>query len=236
LHGLIDAMKAVFTVYGGSVAANGQTELSGAGQLLGVIAALVFIWVLLASGAAWIMGAGRAQAAACLDGGGPRRFGTISARTGVPVAMGLVSGAASMLTLFVNLYVTDGDNEKYFAAALTAAIALIVLAYLLIFPSFLALRLRHPGLERPFRAPGGRAGAVAITIVTVGWALVAATCLLWPGFGTADPDAALPPAFAGDRLQFELLVLAPIVAVVAACAAFQVLARHRERAASTALI
>ncbi len=157
LHGLIDAMKAVFTVYGGSVAANGQTELSGAGQLLGVIAALVFIWVLLASGAAWIMGAGRAQAAACLDGGGPRRFGTISARTGVPVVMGLVSGAASMLTLFVNLYVTDGDNEKYFAAALTAAIALIVLAYLLIFPSFLALRLRHPGLERPFRAPGGRA-------------------------------------------------------------------------------
>ena len=102
-----------------------------------------------------------------------------------------------------------------------------MLSYLLIFPSFLALRLRHPGLERPFRAPGGRAGAVAITIVTVGWALVAAVCLLWPGFGTADPDAALPPAFAGDRLQFELLVLAPIVAVVAACAAFQVLARHR---------
>ena len=68
LGGLIDAMKTVFTVYGGSVAADGSVALSGAGQLLGWASALVFIWVLLASGSAWIMGAGRAQAAACCAG------------------------------------------------------------------------------------------------------------------------------------------------------------------------
>jgi amino acid transporter len=229
LHGLIDAMKAVFTVYGGSVAADGTAHLSGAGALLGVGCALLFIWVLMASGSAWIMGAGRAQAAACLDGGGPRRLGRISARTGVPVAMGLFSGAVSMLTLFVNLYVTDGDNEKYFTAALTSAIALIVLAYLLIFPAFLVLRIRRPDLERPFHAPGGLAVAVVITALTTGWSLIAATCLLWPGFGTANPDAALPAAFGHDRLQFELLVLAPIVAVVVACTAFQITARRQRR-------
>jgi hypothetical protein len=71
LGGLIDAMKTVFTVYGGSVAADGSVALSGTGQLLGWASALVFIWVLLASGSAWIMGAGRAQAAACMDGGQP---------------------------------------------------------------------------------------------------------------------------------------------------------------------
>jgi amino acid transporter len=226
LHGLIDAMKAVFTVYGGSVAADGTANLAGGGQLLGIGSALLFIWVLMASGSAWIMGSGRAQAAACMDGGGPRFLGRISARTGVPVAMGLTSGAVSLLTLFVNLYVTDGDNEKYFTAALTSAIALIVLAYLLIFPTFLALRIRRPELERPFRAPGGMTGAVVVATLTVGWSLVAGVCLLWPGFGTADPDAALPVAFRNDRLQFELLVLAPIVVVIVACTAFQIGSRR----------
>lgn len=58
LHGFVDAMKAVYTVYGGSVAADGTATLSGLGQVFGVASALVFIWVLMASGAAWIMGAG----------------------------------------------------------------------------------------------------------------------------------------------------------------------------------
>jgi len=36
-----------------------------------------------------------------------------------------------------------GDGQKYFSAALTAAIALMVLAHLLIFPSFLAATAFH---------------------------------------------------------------------------------------------
>jgi len=103
LGGLIDAMKTVFTVYGGSVAVDGSVALSGAGQLLGWASALVFIWVLLASGSAWIMGAGRAQAAACMDGAGPRALGRISPRTGVPVVMGLVSGAVSLAAMVASL-------------------------------------------------------------------------------------------------------------------------------------
>ena len=39
LHGFIDAMKAVYTVYGGSVAVDGSVTLSGAGLVLGVISA-----------------------------------------------------------------------------------------------------------------------------------------------------------------------------------------------------
>ena len=49
------------------------------GPVLGWVGAFVFIWVLFASGTAWIMGAGRAQAAACLDGAGPAVLGRISA-------------------------------------------------------------------------------------------------------------------------------------------------------------
>jgi glutamate:GABA antiporter len=226
LTGLIDAMKAVFTVYGGSVAADGTATLTGAGQLLGWGSAIVFIWVLLASGSAWIMGAGRAQAAACMDGAGPRVLGTISPRTGVPVVMGLVSGAVSLAAMVAALYITRGDGQKYFSAALTVSIALIVLAYLLIYPAFLALRRRRPDLDRPFLAPGGPAVAWLITVLATGWSLLVTVCLLWPGVGTADPDASLPAGFAGQRLQFELLVLAPIVVVIAACLLFQATTRR----------
>jgi len=224
LHGLIDAMKTVFTVYGGSVAADGSATLTGAGQLLGWLSAVVFIWVLLASGSAWIMGAGRAQAAACMDGAGPRALGRVSARTGVPVVMGLVSGAVSLVTMAADLLVTGGNGQKYFSAALTVSIALIVLAYLLIYPSFMALRLRRPDLGRPFLVPGGPAVAWLITLLATGWSLLVTLCLLWPGVGTANPNAALPAGFEGERLQFELLVLTPIALVVLACTVHQLAA------------
>jgi amino acid transporter len=215
LHGLIDALAAVLTVYGG--------------QWLGWACAAVFLWVLLASGSTWIIGAGRAQAAACLDGAGPAFLGRISPRTGVPVRMGLVTGAISLATLAASLWLAREDGQKYFSAALTVAIALIVLAYLMIYPAFLVIRYRFPRLERPFRVPGGRAVAWLVTVLATSWTLLATICLLWPGFGMADPDAALPSGFEGQRGQFELVVLVPVLGAVLSCAAYFAQQAIRER-------
>ena len=68
LNGLIDALQAVLTSYGGSVAADGTVTLTGWGQLLGWACAITFIWVLAASGAAWIMGARLARVRRCQPG------------------------------------------------------------------------------------------------------------------------------------------------------------------------
>jgi amino acid transporter len=126
-----------------------------------------------------------------------------------------------------DLAVSGADAQKYFTAALTAAITLVVLAYLLIYPAFLVLRIRRPELERPFRVPGGTATASVITGLSTGWALLAVVCLLWPGLGTDDPDAALPAGFAGERLQFELLVLAPPILAVLAASGYVLATRRR---------
>ena len=229
LHGLIDALHRVLTVYGGSVASDGTPQLSALGVVLGWVCAVVFVWVLMASGSSWIMGAGRAQAAACLDGAGPAALGRISARTGVPVVMALVSGGVSIVTVVVSLAVTGGDAQKYFSAALTTAIALIVLAYLFVFPAFVALRLRRPGMARPFRVPGGRCVAWVVSLTATAWSAVAAVCLVWPGVGLRHPDDALPDGFAGARMQFELLVLAPIVGVLALGCLFYSMGRRARR-------
>ena len=170
------------------VGPDGGATLTGVGAVVGAAGAMLFVWVLLASGSAWIIGAGRAQAAACLDGAGPPVLGRISARSGVPVVMGLVSGGVSLLAVVAGLALTSGDGQKYFSAALTVAIALIVLAYLLIFPAFVALRIRRPELARPFRVPGGTAGGAAGLARRHRLVALAALCLLWPGFGAADPD------------------------------------------------
>jgi glutamate:GABA antiporter len=87
-------------------------------------------------------------------------------------------------------------------------------------------RLRRPELERPFLAPGGRPAAWLITVLATGWSLLVTACPLWPGLGAADPDASLPAGFEGQRLQFELLVLAPLAAVVAAGAVFHLTSRR----------
>jgi amino acid transporter len=233
LHGLIDALKTVLTVYGGSVDAGGAVTLTGAGAALGAIGAAVFVWILFASGTAWIMGAGRAQAAACLDGAGPAVLGRVSERTGVPVIMGLVSGGVSMITMVAYLAATNGDGQKFFSVGLTVAVSMIVLAYLLIFPAFVVLRIRQPDLERPFRVPGGIVVAWCVSIIATAWALLATICLLWPGFGTSDPDASLPAGFEGQRTTFELMVLCPVAAMLPLCAVLY--ASGRPRARRTAL-
>ena len=123
-----------------------------------------------------------------------------------------------MVTMLAYLLATDGDGQKYFSVGLTVAVAMIVLAYLFIFPAFVTLRLRRPDLARPFRVPGGMGVAWVVSILSTGWALLATICLLWPGFGTSDPDASLPAGFEGDRATFELLVLTPIALMLPLCA------------------
>ena len=62
--------------------------------------------------------------------------------------------------------------------------------------------------------------ATLVTVAATGWSLLATISLLWPGVGTADPDAALPAGFAGDRLTFELMVLVPLVVVAVVSVVF----------------
>ncbi len=103
LGGFLDAMKTVFTVYGGHIttAKDGTVTatLTGAGKFLGGVAAVGFILALLSSGTTWIMGADRSQAVAGFDGAAPRSFGYFSARFGTPITVNLLSGLFSTIVM-----------------------------------------------------------------------------------------------------------------------------------------
>jgi amino acid transporter len=239
LGGFVDAMKTVFTVYGGSVttAADGTVtaHLTGAGQVLGTLAAAGFIWVLLSSGTTWIMGADRAQAVAAFDGAGPRLLGTFSARWGTPIAVNLASGTFAT-AMFVAAYtLTSGDAAKYFTAALGLAISTTTISYLSIFPALYLLRRKHPHVPRPYRVPGGDRVAFGISLLTWLWAALATVSLLWPGFGTSlNPaawDASLPDEFQGQRLAYEVSQLVPLAVFIGIGVLFYVLGAPTRRQA-----
>src|SRR3954452_2188806 len=191
LGGFIDAMKTVFSVYGGHTAADGTVTLTGFGKVLGDIAALGFILALLSSGTTWIMGADRAQAVAGYDGGAPRFFGYFSARWGTPVAVNLMSGVFSSIVMIM-AYSFTGNANKYFTAVLGLAISTTTIAYLLVFPAVIKLRYTHGHVPRPYRIPGGKAGVWITGLLCTAWAMLATVALLYPGFGTSDPNSSLP--------------------------------------------
>lgn len=228
LSGFTDAIKAVFTVYGGHVAADGTATLTGAGQVLGGIAAILFIWALVSSGTTWIMGADRAMAVASYDGAGPRILGTFSSRFGTPIAVNLLSGIMSTIVMVLAIQITQGNAHKYFAVVLSLAISTTTISYLAIFPALIKLRYSHPHVRRPYRVPWGNTGAWICAVVTTFWSALATVGLLWPGigvgwFGTSgSPDASLPSSFANQRWSFEVTQLIPIVVLLAVGVVFYI--------------
>jgi amino acid transporter len=208
LGGFIDAMKTVFTVYGGEVI-NGQAELSGFGSVLGNITAAAFILVLLSSGTTWLMGSDRSQAVAGYDGGGPRVLGTFSKKYGTPIVVNFLSGTVSTIVMVLAFQLSGGNAEKYFNAVLNVVLLFTTVSYLAIFPALIKLRYSHGHVYRPYKVPFGMAGVWICGVLTTFWALFASLVGFFPGLGDGSllNDKALPEGF--SRGTFELVVFVP---------------------------
>jgi amino acid transporter len=179
LGGFIDAMRSVFTVYGGEIATDGTITLSGAGAVIGAAAAILFILCLLSSGVAWIMGSDRAMAVSGYDGAAPRYFGKISAKYGTPVRVNVISGILGSAVVIGVHEVSGGDAAKYFGAVLSIAVSTTLISYIAIFPALWKLRRSHPDHPRPYRAPW----APFISVLLTAWVLFATIELFLPGLG-----------------------------------------------------
>jgi amino acid transporter len=233
LGGFIDACKAVFTTYGGSVAADGTVTLTGAGAVLGKLAAVGLIIALLTSGITWAMGGDRGQAVACADGGGPAWLGRISPRFGTPVRVNVLSGVIASLVMVGALQLTSGDVAKYFSAGLGLAISTTFISYVVTFPALSVLRRKQPETLRPYRVPGGAAGVRVVTWITTALVAFTVVVLVWPGFGVGwfgtggDADASLPSGFAGQRLGYTLSQVVPLALLILLGVAFALVGRRR---------
>jgi glutamate:GABA antiporter len=211
--GFVDALQQVFVVYGGHLTSSGAV-LTGAGKVLADIAAIGVIFGLLSSGVVWLIGSDRAQAVAGYDGAAPRPLGYFSKRLGTPIGVNLLSGVVSTGVLILALTLTSGNAAKYFSVTLGLVISMVTITYVLIFPAVIRLRYKYPDIERPYRIPGGTAGLWLAGILTTAWALFTTIAIIYPGIGTAHPDDSLPSGFAGERLQYTLSQVIPLIVMI----------------------
>jgi glutamate:GABA antiporter len=220
VSGFLGAARAVFTVYGGSVSPAGTVHLAGAGILVSDLATLLFVFGLLTSGSSWLMGSDRALAVASFEGSGPAALGVISARTGTPVRVNLLSGVVSTITMMLAFILTGDNPNKYFQAMLGLTISTSLIAYLGVFPAVVKLRYAFKDTARPYRIPGGMAVVWICSALTTFWCLFGTLVLVWPGFGlgwfgsTGHPNDALSAlSFGGQRLQYELTQIVPLLLI-----------------------
>lgn len=234
LSGFLDAIKVVFTVYGGEVS-KGVVTLRGTGRWLGDITCIAFILALASSGATWIMGADRTQAVAAFDGAGPRVLGKFSSRFGTPVAVNLLSGVIATVIMLLASRLSEGNPNKYFDAVLGLVVSTTTISYLAVFPALSILRRKYPQLNRPYRVPGGVWGASLCSFIVTAWCVLSTVVLIWPGFGAGSfgtsgkPDDSLPASFGHDRLGYELTQIIPLLFFLALGTLFYWMGRDTRR-------
>ncbi|MCU1473784.1 APC family permease [Amnibacterium sp.] len=211
--GLVDALKTVFTVYGGSVS-HGTPTLTGAGAVLGDAGALLFVICVLTSGITWIMGSDRALAVSGYDGAAPRFLGVLHDRLGTPVRVNIFSGIVASGVLVLAQLITQGDAAKFFGAVLGVTISTTLISYLLIYPALWKLRSSHPDIVRPYRMPWHR-GLTIVLMILLAFTVVQ---LVAPGagfdwFGTGFRPDGWKPSEAWLYLATELIPLLVFIAV-----------------------
>lgn len=219
LGGFMDAIREVFSVYG------------GASHAMVSIAAVAFILVLLNQGVSWMMASDRVQAVAGVDRAFPRWFGAFHPKLNTPLRVNLLSGAVGTVFMLAATQLQRGSASAVFAVVLNVAVSTLLISYLVIFPTVVVLRRRHPETERPFRVPGGRVGlGVCFTLIYL-WVLLGAWETVAPGL--LESAFGLRYDFVGtwgvSRTAFELFTFGTLAAIALfALAGYAAARRGRE--------
>jgi len=147
---------------------------------LDVVFAVLVIITLVGSGSVWLEGADRTQAIAALDGAAPAWMGKFT-RFGTPIAVNLSSGVVASAMCVIVFVASHGSLASFFAVMLALTVSTTTASYIFIFPALTILRRRYPDADRPYRVPGGMAGAWAAVVITEFFIVVTVITLLWPG-------------------------------------------------------
>jgi glutamate:GABA antiporter len=184
------------------------TVLGSAGPWIGKIIAVLVVAGLLVSGTAWIMGADRVQAVAALDGAAPAWMGKFTS-FGTPIAVNIMSGLVGTAMVIMVFMFTSGKLGSFFAVMLPLAISTFALSYIFIFPALLRLRRKYPDVTRPYRVPGGSAGAWISVVLIEAFTIITGITLLWPGLIDAmlGQQYSIEASFSVSRTFFESVTL-----------------------------
>jgi len=182
---------------------------------LNITFGILIILTLVGSGSVWLEGADRTQAIAALDGSAPSWMGRFS-RLGTPVVVNILSGLIASAFVFFVFLITSGSLANFFAVMISLVISTTSVSYVFVFPALIALRRKYPDVHRPYRVPGGTAGAWIAAIITELFVIVTAITLLWPGAINAlfGQSYSIESSFGVSRVFFESVTLGAFGAMI----------------------
>ncbi|GAB3312750.1 APC family permease [Haliea atlantica] len=149
VEGLVDTLRLFFAG-------------SPAGSLLVTVLGVCALYTFFSNGVTWALGCNRAAAEAALEGELPRVFAVEHPTLGTPVGAAVLMGAVSSTVLILYGWLSV-SNEDLFWALFAFSAVIFLLPYLGMLLAFLRLRETDPGHARPWRVPGGAAGAAICT-------------------------------------------------------------------------
>ncbi len=207
IAGFIDAVTTTF-----------HGAYGGAAHALLIIMTICFVGTLLTSGAVWMIGSDRIQAAAAYDGAFFPWFGVFNRKFGTPVRVNIMSGiASSIFCIFAIELLKHQSTSAAFTVVLYMAISTTLLSYLWIFPAALKLRYSHGHVNRPYTVPFGTAGIWIATLLTTGWIALGTWVAIFPG--TLEKVFGVPYNFQDSwglsRGKFELYTLGTLAVIIA---------------------
>ena len=206
ISGFLDAVHTMFGVYGS--AQNFLTDLM----------ALGFIFALITSGAVWMMGSDRIQAAAAYDGAFIPWFGVFNEKLGTPVRVNMLSGVTSTIFMVAAVRLLSGSASEAatFSVVLYMAISTTLVSYILIFPALIKLRYSHPDVPRVFSVPYGKTGLWIVGGLCTLWTLMGSWVAIFPD--TLEYVFGADYGFVGywgvTRTRFELFTLVTLAVVI----------------------
>ncbi|WP_345150324.1 APC family permease [Arthrobacter ginkgonis] len=167
--GLFGAIATVYSVFG------------PAADAMLAVSAVVFCFVLVAQGAAWMIISDRMQAMAAADGsffGG--FFGRFHPKLGTPLRVNALSGIVATLFMLAAMQLS-GTSSALFGVVLTISISTFLLSYLIAIPAAVRLRTKYPAVARPFRVPVPDAVFTGLGAVCFAWILLGSWVAVFPG-------------------------------------------------------
>ena len=148
----------------------------GRGVFLSIVA-ILFLITLFGNMMAWALGANSVAAHAAQNGDMPRIFGTKNSNTGMPRGAAVMNGIVASVIVIIAVFI---PNEDLFWSFFALNLVMILLAYALVFPTFVKLRKIDGDRERPFKVGGKKAFITAFAASPFILTIAAVLLLLVP--------------------------------------------------------
>jgi len=190
----------------------------GVAKALGYFFGVIVILALISSGSVWILGSGRVQAVAALDGAAPRALGKFG-KAGTPTTMAWLSGIIGSISVIGVFWVSSGGGDTLnnaMAVFLGIALSTAVLCYIFTVPAIVTLRKKFPDAPRPFKVPGGTAGLWICVILSEACIILTGITLLWPGLidNILGQQYSIMDSWGVSRVFFEVTTLGTWIAIL----------------------